>query len=457
MLHRHAATGRRTVLVAVGTLVLSGIGSTAAAEPPPAAGPPPSATQTLGADRPSAQVLRALERDLGLTAQQAATRLVNEAEAGTRAGRLRLALGERFAGAWVTGATSSTLTVATTSKADVTTIQGQGAKAAVVKASLSDLTAVKERLDKAATRVSTRYTPQWYVDMPKNRVVIEAASRTTAATFAAAARLDAEQVDVRVTTKRPRLLENITGGDAYYINDAARCSVGFSVSKGAQRGFATAGHCGDPGDRTTGHNEAEQGTFQASTFPRKDMAWVGVNNDWTATADVKGEGGETVQVGGSVEALVGASVCRSGSTTGWHCGKVEQHGTSVSYAEGVVDGLTRTTVCAEPGDSGGPFIAGAQAQGMTSGGTGDCTSGGTTFYQPINPVLSDFGLTLKTASTGAATPDPQGGGSDGWAAGRVYPVGATVTHDGVVYQCLQAHQAQGAWTPAGTPALWQRM
>ncbi|MEV7995502.1 carbohydrate-binding protein [Streptomyces sp. NPDC086077] len=460
MVHRHAAAGRRTALVAVGTLMLSGICSTAAtgAEPPPLAGPLPSATQTLGADRPSAEVLHALERDLGLTGQQAATRLVNEAEAGTRAGRLRLALGERFAGAWLSGATSGTLTVATTSDADVTTIQGQGAKAAVVDASLADLTAVKGKLDKAASRVSTRNAPQWFVDVPRNKVVVEATSRSAATAFARAAGLDTGQVDVKVSSKRPHLMADITGGDAYYINGAARCSVGFSVTKGEQQGFASAGHCGDPGDRTTGYDQSEQGTFQASAFPGKDMAWVAVNDNWTATAGVKGEEGENVQIGGSVEALVGASVCRSGSTTGWHCGTIQQHGTSVSYAEGVVDGLTRTTVCAEPGDSGGPYVSGAQAQGLTSGGTGDCTRGGTTFYQPINPVLGDLGLTLKTASTGAAAPGQQDGGqTDGWAAGRIYHAGATVTVNGVRYQCLQAHQAQGAWAPAATPALWQRV
>ena len=88
----------------------------------------------------------------------------------------------------------------------------------------------------------------------------------------------------------------------------------------------------------------------------------------------------------------------------------------------------------------------------------DCTAGGTTFYQPVNPILSAFGLTLKTASVQTGPPAPQGAGTaNAWAAGRVYEVGATVTHAGVRYQCLQTHQAQGAWSPEGTPALWQRM
>jgi streptogrisin C len=458
MVGRHAAGRRHAALTALGTLVLAGIPAAAAAEPPPAPGPPPTAAQTLGADKPSAQVLRAMERDLRLTRSQAVTRLVNEAEAGTRAGRLRNALGGHFAGAWVRGATSAELTVATTDAADVPAIRAQGAKAAVVKTPLRTLHAVKEKLDLAAVRVRTRDTPVWYIDVPTNRVVVQATKKSAGTAFIKAAGLQGRGVAVRVSANRPRLLEDIVGGDAYYINGTARCSVGFSVTKDQQQGFATAGHCGRAGARTTGYNIADQGTFQATTYPAKDMAWVGVNSNWTATADVKGEGGQRTQVAGSAQALVGASVCRSGSTTGWRCGVIEQHDTSVSYAQGTVDGLTQTTVCAEPGDSGGPFLAGAQAQGVTSGGSGNCTSGGTTFHQPVNPILRDFGLILRTASTQTDTPAPQGNGTAGaWAAGRVYEVGATVTHAGVRYQCLQTHQAQGAWSPNGTPALWQRM
>ncbi|MGF0175555.1 alpha-lytic protease prodomain-containing protein [Streptomyces sp. Marseille-Q5077] len=457
MLGRHTAAGRRVALTALGALALIGATSAAAAEPPPAV-PASTAAQTLGADRPPAALLRALERDLKLKPGQAAERLVNEAEAGVRAGRLRNSLGERFAGAWLRGATAAELTVATTHAGDVAAIQAQGAKAAVVKRPLSELRAVKQKLDAASARVKTRDTPVWYVDVPTNRVVVQATKRSAATSFIKSAGVRGKGVAVRLSEHRPRLFADVVGGEAYYINGSARCSVGFSVTKGTQQGFASAGHCGSAEDETTGSNMAEQGTFQASTFPGKDMSWVAVNSDWKATADVKGEGGQRTQVTGSVQALVGASICRSGSTTGWHCGTIEQHDTSVSYSEGTVDGVTETTVCAEPGDSGGPYISGSQAQGVTSGGSGDCTSGGTTFYQPINPILSDFGLVLKTASAQKGVPAPQdNGAADAWAAGRVYEAGSTVTHAGVRYQCLQTHQAQGRWSPVATPALWQKM
>ncbi|MFB6393020.1 S1 family peptidase [Polymorphospora sp. 2-325] len=99
---------------------------------------------------------------------------------------------------------------------------------------------------------------------------------------------------------------------------------------------------------------------------------------------------------GSAEASEGSAICRSGSTTGWHCGTLQVKNSTVNYPQGTVYGLTRTNVCAEPGDSGGSWLTGTEAQGVTSGGSGNCSFGGTTYYQPVNPILSTYGLTLVT-------------------------------------------------------------
>jgi streptogrisin B len=56
--------------------------------------------------------------------------------------------------------------------------------------------------------------------------------------------------------------------------------------------------------------------------------------------------------------------------------------------------LIQTNVCAEPGDSGGPLYDGTKAIGLTSGGSGDCTTGGTTFFQPVTEALSAYGVSL---------------------------------------------------------------
>ncbi|WP_371557592.1 alpha-lytic protease prodomain-containing protein [Streptomyces longwoodensis] len=460
MAGRRRAVAHRAALAAVGTLALTALHPSASAEPaapPHDRGPLPTAARTVGADAPSAEVLRAMQRDLRLTARQARTRLVNEAEAGTRAGVLHNALGKRFAGAWVKGATSADLTVATTDRADVPAIEAQGAKAVVVRWNLDELRAVQKKLDTAAQRVDAAATPVWYVDVRSNRVVVQATTRAAAAAFVEAAGAPGDHTAVRVSAQRPRLFADIVGGDAYYIDDLARCSIGFSITKSDEQGFVSAGHCGQAGSTTKGSDQTDQGVFQASTFPGEDMSWVSTNENWTATPYVKGDGGTLVPVEGSVEAVVGAAVCRSGSTTGWHCGTIQQRDTTVDYAEGTVNGLTQTDVCAEPGDSGGSYISGSEAQGVTSGGSGDCTSGGTTFFQPVNPILDAYGLTLRTTGETTAVPADNSGAADGWSTGKVYRVGTTVTHGQVRYRCLQTHQAQNAWAPDVTPALWQRL
>ncbi|PRH77877.1 serine protease [Streptomyces solincola] len=451
--HRHIrAVGAAAATTAA--LLVTGLSGSASAEPPAASAP--TAAETLRTDAAPPALLRAMERDLGLDRRQAERRLANEAEAGATAGRLRAALGADFAGAWVRGAESGTLTVATTDAADVAAIEARGAVAEVVRHSLAGLDAAKARIDRAAAARGgdAADAAVRYVDVTTNTVVVQATRPSAARALLDAAGVGAGLVRVEKAAEKPRPLYDLRGGEAYYINNSGRCSIGFPVTKGAQEGFATAGHCGRTGASTTGHNRVAQGSFQGSTFPGRDMAWVAVNSTWRATPYVKGAGGQNVQVTGSTQAPVGASVCRSGSTTGWHCGTVQQHNTSVTYPEGTISGVTRTTVCAEPGDSGGSYISGSQAQGVTSGGSGDCRSGGTTFFQPINPLLQTYGLTLKTTGGGPEEPPPGEGGT--WAAGSVYQPGDTVTYGGATYRCLQGHQAHVGWEPPNVPALWQR-
>lgn len=445
--------------VAAGALVLASLQGYAAAQPSAASpGGGTSAAGTLAVSAAQPGLKRAMQRDLGLTAAQAERRLVNEAEAGAAAARLQQRLGASFAGAWVSGAESGTLTVATTRAADHAAVRAEGAKPVAAGASLAELDRAKAALDRAAARAGSPAVPVWYVDVRENTVVVGARNTAAAEALIAASGADRDRIRVAATGESPRPLYDIRGGDAYYMGGGGRCSVGFAVTRGTQHGFATAGHCGRAGTATSGFNQVAQGTFQASTFPGRDTAWVLTNSQWTATPYVKGAGGQNVQVAGSVQQPVGASVCRSGSTTGWHCGTIQQHNTSVTYPEGTITGVTRTSVCAEPGDSGGSYISGSQAQGVTSGGSGNCRTGGTTYHQPINPLLQAYGLTLRTTTDPGPGPgEPPGEPGGTWAAGTVYATGAQVTYGGATYRCLQGHQAQTGWEPPNVPALWQRL
>ncbi|SER68303.1 streptogrisin C [Lentzea xinjiangensis] len=341
----------------------------------------------VAAPEPSAGLLAAMQRDLGLDAGQAVQRLRRESAAAVLQRVAEGFAGDSFGGAWFDAATGK-LVVGVTDAAKADRLRALGAEPRTVAHSAGELDAAKARLDASAAPAAVT---GWFVDSKANAVTItvQRGQADAAAPLLEKAGAVAKVVE---TDEAPRLLKDIRGGDAFYLGNGGRCSIGFAV----RGGFVTAGHCGSQGDSVSGVDRTALGAFAASSFPGNDYGWVRANSSWTPTAKVNRYGGADVIVSGNAEAAVGASICRSGSTTGWHCGEVQAKGQTVNYREGSVGGLTRTTVCAEPGDSGGSWVSGTQAQGVTSGGSGDCASGGTTYYQPVNEILSAYGLTLVT-------------------------------------------------------------
>ncbi|WP_027941817.1 S1 family peptidase [Amycolatopsis taiwanensis] len=339
------------------------------------------------------EMLQAMQRDIGLTADQAIKRMTSEVKASEQEQSLRQELQGAFGGAYF-DATTNQLVVGVTDAAKAGVVRAAGAKAVQVGRSEQQLDAVKAGLDQNAAQAPKTLT-SWYVDVTKNDVVLTVTPGAVAdaRSYLAATGTDAAAVEVVESPEQPQPLFDVRGGDAYFIG-SSRCSIGFSV----QGGFVTAGHCAAlTSGSLAGSNGVALGTWGGFTFPGNDYAWVRTNSNWTPRGVVNRYNGTTVPVSGHTEAAVGSSICRSGSTTGWHCGTVQAKNQTVTYPQGRVLGLTQTNVCAEPGDSGGSWLTGNQAQGVTSGGSGNCTVGGTTFFQPVNPILSRFGLTLVTS------------------------------------------------------------
>ncbi|SDD63487.1 S1 family peptidase [Actinokineospora iranica] len=355
----------------------------------------PTATATVAsaADQAGAAALApALRRDLGLTAAQVNLRLTQEAAASTLLPAAETAAGAAFAGSWFD---NGTLVVGVADAARAEAVRATGALATVVTHSADALDAAKAAIDRQAAAGAPAAVTEWYVDPRANAVVVSVATGARGAdvdSFLNQARA-AGPIVVAEAAEAPRLFAgDVVGGDAYYINGTARCSIGFSV----EGGFVSAGHCGKRGASVTGKDKTAMGTFAGSSFPGNDYSWIETNSSWTPTPTVNGYGNGDVTVTGSRAAAVGASICRSGSTTGWRCGTIQATNATVNYSQGSVSGLTRTNACAEPGDSGGSWVSGTQAQGVTSGGSGNCTKGGTTYFQPVNEILSAYGLSLVT-------------------------------------------------------------
>ncbi|OZM70428.1 serine protease [Amycolatopsis antarctica] len=374
---------RKNIASLIGIAALA-VGSTLAATMPASAAPAPGEA--------TATVVGAMQRSLGITAEQAETRLSQEAQARQISGAAESAAAEAFGGSWF-NAQSGKLTIGVTSADRADEVRATGAEAAIVPNSIAALDATKAAIDAAAGTAAPAGITGWHVDPTASTVVVNVLRGDTSAealAFLDTARA-AGPVSVVETTQAPRPLADIIGGDAYYIG-GGRCSIGFGVDGG----FVSAGHCGSSGDAVQDESGTEMGSFAGSSFPGDDYSYVETNSSFTPTSTVNGYGGGDVTVAGSEEAGVGSSICRSGSTTGWQCGEVEATNQTVNYAEGTVTGLTQTNACAEPGDSGGSWVSGNQAQGVTSGGSGNCSSGGTTYFQPVNEILSAYGLSLVT-------------------------------------------------------------
>jgi streptogrisin C len=399
-------------------------GTVTALSLPAAAGPPAPDPE------PSADQLTAMWRDLGLTPTEAKRRNAAIVPAATTQAVLRDRLGTRFGGAWMAD-DGVTPVVGVTDPSAAAEVSAVGARPVVVARGVDRLDRVKAALDARASSVPSPVpvgVHGWHVDVRTNTVVVTAHPSAVAE---AAAFADGYGTAVRVRTSaaapRPHMFRNIRGGEALYDRAGGRCSIGFAVIGG----YVTAGHCGDVGEYLDGYNHETQGLVRGSSFPGDDYAWVETTVQWIPQGVVYNWGPSyqgVTAVEGSVEAPVGAPVCRSGSTTGWRCGTVLALNLTVNYGGGIiVTGLTETSACSDLGDSGGSFLAGGQAQGVLSGGAGDCTTGGTSVFQPVNEILTRYGLTLITTATPLALHDLSCVVEQG---GRLPEYRCTITYNG---------------------------
>ncbi|MCW5251061.1 MULTISPECIES: S1 family peptidase [unclassified Streptomyces] len=235
----------------------------------------------------------------------------------------------------------------------------------------------------------------WVVDRATGRLVVTADSTVSPAGIAKIKEQAGDRAGALTIKRTPGTFSKlIAGGDAIYAS-GWRCSLGFNVrnSSGADY-FVTAGHCTD-GAGTWWSNSGKTtvlGTTSGSSFPGNDYGLVRYTNTSVSKSGTAGG----VDITRAATPTVGTTVIRTGSTTGTHSGRVTGLNATVNYGGGdIVSGLIQTTVCAEPGDSGGPLYgSNGVAYGLTSGGSGDCTSGGTTFFQPVTEALSAYGVSV---------------------------------------------------------------
>ncbi|MER6379478.1 S1 family peptidase [Streptomyces sp. NPDC001233] len=348
-----ALTGASAVVLTAGAALLPGAGSATAALA--SAAPKPDATQAASA--------------AALVAQ----------------------LGDRAAGSYYDAAARHFVVNITDSSA-ADQVRGTGAVPRTVRYSTTQLRGVLSTLTQRARIAGTA----WAIDPRKDKVVVIVDPTVTGAKRT---RLNTvvKSLGDRVVVRRAATAFKplIAGGDAIW-GSSVRCSLGFNVSVNGAPYFLTAGHCGNA---SSTWSDSQGGREVAQTvnshFPGTDYAlarYDDANSDHASVVDLHNGGSQ--QITRAADAYVGESVLRSGSTSGVHGGTVNGLDATVNYEEGSVSGLIDTDVCAEPGDSGGALFDGDAAIGLTSGGSGDCSSGGETFFQPVPTAVSAEGASL---------------------------------------------------------------
>lgn len=327
--------------------------------------------------------------------QQRGTVTASNDVAGNRAAaasRVEHALGKAGAGTYY-NARTGTMVVNVTQRQSFAAVRAAGATPRLVHFSDAQLAQVTKALAAKADVAGTA----WSVDSRANRVEVTADRTVSGAEMARLTAVTSRwpaRSDVARTTGVFRPL--ISGGQAIYISQY-RCSLGFNVKIGSAFYFLTAGHCGNLGTQWYADQSHSQfiGNTAGSSFPSNDYAIVQYADGVKHSGSVYLYGGGKQNIKSAAEAYVGESVKRSGSTTGVHSGSVQALNVTVNYgSEGIVYGLIQTNVCAEGGDSGGPLFDGSKAIGLTSGGSGNCSQGGTTFFQPVTEPLSVYGATI---------------------------------------------------------------
>jgi hypothetical protein len=283
--------------------------------------------------------------------------------------------------------------LATAGLAATTALLSTQASAAPGPEAVASASTITSTLAKEASIPGTA----WMTDEASGRIIVSYDETVTGGKFDALTAVTKRFGSQVTLEKLPGVLsKHISGGHAIY-GGGYRCSLGFNVRSGTTYYFITAGHCTNLA--STWYANSSQttvlGTRYGTSFPGNDYGIVRYSTSYTNhPGNVSLYNGSYQDITTSGNAYIGQAVRRSGSTTGLRSGSVTGLNATVNYAEGTVTGLIRTNVCAEGGDSGGPLFAGSTALGLTSGGSGNCSSGGTTFFQPVNEVLSRYGVSV---------------------------------------------------------------
>ncbi|WP_336317598.1 alpha-lytic protease prodomain-containing protein [Streptomyces lavendofoliae] len=369
------------------------------------------AQDTEAGPRYQPEMVRALAASLGVSVEAAVDRLDRQAAQQARLAELKKS---GIAGDGAFFDASGTLTVNADDKAEATRIQKAGLTARIPARGQAALDRVKAELDAFAAKRVPSGVVAWSVDLASDKVSVRVNNDRGAAAKAFLAKAAKHGAAVQIVRGQEKLAPQAAiypGSKMTFNNTTQWCSVGYGARDSSGRQYlVTAGHCVTNTLRYDGAAFAQGYKSRYALGTRSvDMGLATVNSGHSIATAVGTYGNSNpVAVRGSSRAASGAAICKSGWTTKWTCGTIGSYNNTVTYIDEnggpdtVISGLATSSVCTEGGDSGGAYISGNQAQGMTSGGpvgqrcTGGVHSRGSSYFQPLDDALRYYGLTLNT-------------------------------------------------------------
>ncbi|NLU83292.1 S1 family peptidase [Rhodococcus sp. HNM0569] len=383
-------TARRVAVTgAAALLALSPLAGTASAEP--------AAPSDQGAALP-AELVDALARDLQLSPDQYLERSDLAQRLAQFASDARAQYPEVFAGSWLDEQGNAVVAVAPGDDHDAAARAATDAGYTVTEAAQSEraLTDKASELDTwlaeqpAAIADAVRGVT---VDIRGNGLVLRT---DDVAGFELPDFLDGARVVFAPAPAplQPSNLEGVSdvlapdallGGDAFGAKGGGtglRCSLGFNGTDASGRPInLTAGHC-DPNLPAAGTGDSSEafalspngtgprlGTFAKSNLDGHDYAIIRADDASRHRFENNGvrvPGAAPLAITGTAQPVVGAPVCKSGTTSGFNCGIVQTVGQTVEVGNRVLTDGFSTNLCALQGDSGGPIVTGTRALGISS-------------------------------------------------------------------------------------------
>jgi len=240
--------------------------------------------------------------------------------------------------------------------------------------------------------------------------------------------------------------------------------MGFSQFGGPGNGTTTANPNDGQAEGNIGTDVSVIDNISANFSQAPKVARWTAAAAWTDSAQVSTDP-NNVRVTGVALPMIGAAVCKSGRTTGWTCGRINEIGAyviaGINYPSEMNPGGDPTdlravrgfgsitdTIMSDHGDSGGPVISGTSAVGITSGGGQLLNGKHLAIAADLNTALAATdGYTVKIflgkpAVTTAGTVY-RGGAINGTVAGAPAGTTVTVTIDGASKD-----------VPVGTDGTW---